>query len=49
MGFAAGRARELGAIFSDWDLDGDLDLFTAGDGTPNLLYQNEGGHFAEWV
>ena len=47
MGFAAGRARELGAVFSDWDLDGDLDLFAAGDGTPNLLYQNEGGHFAE--
>lgn len=47
MGFAAGRARELGAAFVDWDDDGDLDLFAAGDGTPNLLYRNEGGHFAE--
>lgn len=47
VGLAPGRARELGAVFSDWDLDGDLDLFIAGDGTPNLLYQNEGGPFAE--
>ena len=33
----------LGAIWSDLDLDGDLDLFVANDTTPNWLYRNDGG------
>ncbi|HEX6383930.1 MAG TPA: ScyD/ScyE family protein, partial [Anaerolineae bacterium] len=41
---AAGLAREergLGALFSDLDRDGDLDLYIANDGHPNRLYANE--------
>jgi hypothetical protein len=30
----------LGAVMSDLDLDGDLDLFVANDTTPNQLYEN---------
>jgi len=30
----------LGAIFSDLDRDGDLDLYVANDSTPNRLYDN---------
>ena len=30
----------LGAILSDLDSDGDLDLFVANDGNPNRLYEN---------
>jgi enediyne biosynthesis protein E4 len=38
----------LGAVWSDLDLDGDLDLFVANDTTPNWLYRNDGrGHFTE--
>jgi enediyne biosynthesis protein E4 len=33
----------LGAVWSDLDLDGDLDLFVANDSTPNRLYRNDGG------
>ena len=40
-------AKELGALFSDYDGDGDVDLFVAGDVTPNLLYRNDGGRFVE--
>ena len=39
--------RELGALFSDYDRDGDPDLYVAGDRTPNLLYRNDGGRFTE--
>lgn len=34
--------RGLGAIFSDLDRDGDLDLYVANDGQPNRLYLNQG-------
>lgn len=38
----------LGAVWSDFDNDGRIDLFVANDGEPNYLYHNEGdGHFRE--
>jgi hypothetical protein len=38
----------LGAVWSDFNDDGRLDLFVANDSTPNFLYRNEGkGHFTE--
>ena len=33
--------RALGALLSDVDLDGDLDLYIANDGQPNRLYRND--------
>jgi hypothetical protein len=33
----------LGAVWSDFDNDGKVDLFVANDGEPNYLYHNEGG------
>ncbi len=41
---SAGLSREergLGAILSDLDLDGDLDLYIANDGHPNRLFANQ--------
>ncbi len=35
-----------GAVFADYDDDGDLDLYVARHG-PNLLYRNDGGKFVE--
>jgi hypothetical protein len=38
----------LGAVWSDFDNDGKLDLFVGNDGQPNYLYHNEGnGRFKE--
>ena len=37
----------LGAVFADYDNDGDKDLYVSNDG-PNRLYQNDGtGHFSD--
>ena len=41
------EGRGLGVAFSDYDLDGDTDLYVANDGTMNFLYQNQGARFAE--
>jgi enediyne biosynthesis protein E4 len=38
----------LGAVWSDFDNDGKLDLFVANDGEPNYLYRNNGnGSFTD--
>jgi hypothetical protein len=38
----------LGAVWSDFDNDGKLDLFVGNDGETNYLYRNQGdGHFKE--
>ena len=41
------KGRGLGVAFSDYDLDGDTDIYVANDGTMNFLYQNQGNRFAE--
>ncbi len=44
----ANRFFGLGAVWTDFDNDGKLDLFVANDGEPNYLYHNEGnGQFKE--
>ncbi len=40
--------RTLGALFADYDEDGDVDLYTANDGNPNRMYRNDGaGRFTD--
>ena len=47
VGILPAAAKELGSFFIDYDQDFDLDLYVAGDRTPNLLYRNDSGRFAE--
>ena len=53
MSAVTGVARRLygalGVNFVDYDEDGDLDLYVANDGDPNLLYRNDGGWHLEEV
>lgn len=42
LGVSAEGGRSLQAIFTDFDLDNDLDLYVANDTSANFLYQNNG-------
>ena len=42
VGITRRDGKALGAVASDVDDDGDLDLFVANDSTPNFLYRNDG-------
>jgi hypothetical protein len=47
-GMAVRPSYGLGAVWGDYDNDGDLDLFVANDSMPNFLFQNQGnGSFRE--
>ena len=39
------EGKSLGAVFCDYDNDGDLDLFVANDVSVNVLFKNNGGAF----
>ena len=39
--------RGLGVALSDYDSDGDTDIYVANDATMNFLYENRRGHFVE--
>ncbi|MBT7550398.1 MAG: CRTAC1 family protein, partial [Gemmatimonadetes bacterium] len=41
------KGRGLGVAFSDYDLDGDTDIYVANDGNMNFLYDNRQGYFSE--
>ena len=41
------EGRGLGIAFSDYDDDGDTDVYVANDKDMNFLYENRQGHFAE--
>ncbi|MEQ8768712.1 MAG: CRTAC1 family protein [Planctomycetota bacterium] len=41
------RGKGLGVVATDFDLDGDLDLYVANDTEPNFLFRNDGGRFTE--
>jgi len=48
IGAASRDGKGLGVAVSDYDDDGDLDLYVANDTTPNFLFQNDGkGRFRE--
>ena len=42
LGVESSGGRSLQAIFTDFDLDGDLELYVANDLSPNFLYRNDG-------
>ena len=42
LGVESQGGRSLQAIFTDFDLDGDLELYVANDLSPNFLYRNNG-------
>ena len=42
-----GTWKARGAVWIDYDNDGDLDLYLVRSGQPNLLYRNDGGSFVE--
>lgn len=47
-GLAVPPGRSLGCLWTDFDNDGDMDLFVANDMSPNFLFVNDGkGHFRE--
>lgn len=41
------HGRGLQPVFSDLDLDGDLDIYVANDVSENALFRNDGGRFAD--
>ncbi|MEE2659693.1 MAG: CRTAC1 family protein [Candidatus Latescibacterota bacterium] len=41
------KGRGLGVAFSDYDDDGDTDVYVANDGTMNFLYENRRGTFTD--
>ncbi|MSR83229.1 MAG: CRTAC1 family protein [Candidatus Latescibacteria bacterium] len=45
MGLANTQGKELGVVFGDYDLDGDMDLYLANDMAPNALWRNDGSRF----
>ncbi len=47
LGVENPEGRSLGAIWHDFDLDGDLDLYVANDVSDNVLYENLGGRFRD--
>lgn len=47
-GLYAPGGKGLGAVFTDYDVDGDIDLYVANDSVANFLFENDGhGHFTE--
>ncbi|MBI2503026.1 MAG: VCBS repeat-containing protein [Candidatus Latescibacteria bacterium] len=41
------EGKGMSSLATDFDGDGDLDLFVSNDRTPKQLYRNDGGHFSE--